>query len=378
MRKRCTMKKRIIVLSIVSLLLVVFFLMLHNYYSKENTIDRFFEAIENKDSKTLHGLIQTDTDKIKVTEDTVEPFLRYFHKHDNQRNKLKEQLLADGKEKKQSKEDLIVMKSSNKKWVFFTTYQFEVKSQYIKLAADGKLQDTVIIAGKEKLLANKNDEYGPLLIGEHPVTIVFEDPFDATMEVEKTLDLIKGTETIAINQIEETVKNKTFQDTVAAGVVHYYQTYGEALTNNLDVEKIQNSTSEHKKDLAYLFEYVKTITTNYDYTFYGLVLNAASLNLSDTNEGWKIIVDGVVEQESSIQLSESDYFALQPAEKSADSVILSLIYDDKMKSWLIEKENYETYEKDAAKWTNKIEKVIDTPTTYKWRKGDIDSVGIPI
>ena len=372
------MKKRIVVLSTASLLLLVFFMTIHNYYSKESTIDRFFEAIENEDSKTLHGLIQSDTDKLKVTEDSVEPFLRYFHKHDDQRNKLKEQLLADSKENRKTKDDLIVMKPSNKKWVFFTTYQFEVKSHYITLETDGKLQDAVITAGKEKLTANENGEYGPLVIGEHPLTIAFEDPFGNTIEVEKMLDLIKGTETGAIDQLEETLKNKTFQDKVAAGAAHYYQTYGEALTNNLDVEKIQNSTSEHKKELAYLFEYVKTITKNYDYTFYGLVLNAASLNLTNTNEGWKIIVDGVVDQESSIQLSDADYFALQPAEKSSDSVILTLMYDDKKKIWLVEKENYETYEKDAAKWTNKIEKVIETPTTYQWRKGDIDSVGIPI
>ena len=372
------MKKRIVILISASFLLLFFFLMIHNYYSKENTIDRFFEAIENEDSKMLQRLIQSDTDKLKVTEDSVEPFLRYFHKHDDQRNKLKEQLLADSKENRKPKDGLIMLKSNNKKWVFFTTYQFEVKSHYIKLETDGKLQDAVITAGKEKLTANENGEYGPLVIGEHPLTIAFEDPFGNTIEVEKMLDLIKGTETVAIDQLEETVKNKTFQDTVAAGAAHYYQTYGEALSNNLDVEKIQNSTSEHKKELAYLFEYVKTITKNYDYTFYGLVLNIASLNLTNTNEGWKIIVDGVVDQESSIQLSDTDYFALQPAEKSSDSVILTLMYDDQKKSWLVEKENYETYEKDAAKWTKKIEKVIETPTTYQWRKGDIDSVGIPI
>ncbi|WP_313468292.1 TcaA second domain-containing protein [Carnobacterium sp.] len=372
------MKKRIAVLSLASLLLLVFFLTVQNYYSKENTTNRFFEAIENEDSKAVSELVRADTDQLTVTENSIKPFLRYLQKHDQQRNKLKEQVLTADKENEKTNDQLVVLKPGKKKWIFFRMYQFEVKSRFIKLKADGKLQNAEITAGTETLTANKNGEYGPLLIGEHPLTIAFADPFGNTIEVEKTLDLMKEDETITINQLEETVKDKTFQDKVAAEAVHYYQTYGEALTNNLDVEKIQNSTSEHKRELAYLFEYVKTLTTSYDYTFNGLVLNAASLKLTHTNEGWKINVDGVVDQESTVQLSKTDNFALQPAEKSKDSVILTLVYDEKKNSWLIEKENYETYEKDSAKWTDKIEKVIEDPTTYKWEKSEIDSVGIPI
>ncbi|WP_085506072.1 TcaA second domain-containing protein [Thalassobacillus devorans] len=166
--------------------IVVFFLLVTAYIigadmtSKAKVVEKYENAVEEKDAKELAKfLVYTDTDE-KVEEEDAKAFLNYLEENPDKAESLLNELKAQSDRTKRKEDELweewleeeyFLTVVQDGKLLIFDQYRLSVKPAYVTFHADYK--GTKVMNGEEEVYTATADgqqhEYGPLLPGIYQI-----------------------------------------------------------------------------------------------------------------------------------------------------------------------------------------------------------------
>ncbi|WP_125607009.1 zinc ribbon domain-containing protein [Lapidilactobacillus bayanensis] len=153
-------RKKILVslLSALGIILIAGYFYAKSYYNPEKQLDRAITALSNNDTNASLGYLTTDDTELKLTKQSIKPFLSYLAKHHSVIDSLK-----NG-----SSYSFV---PSGKRMLFFPTYKFEIKGVYPRITtntAGTKVSISGTKLGTTGQVADK--EVGPLVPGQYIFT----------------------------------------------------------------------------------------------------------------------------------------------------------------------------------------------------------------
>lgn len=181
------------------ILLIGLHLFLQNLYSPNVLIKNFEQALIDGDVKFVANLLTPDNDKLKINEEAVRGFVKYFKENpDNIRStvsSLEEQLkILEHQNPKQEKDTThtgMVYLDKDGKFLLYERYKLVVNSVYIEMSTN--YQDTILTVDDKEVGKADSDKfskkYGPFVPGIHTVKASLKtDYVDLSTEKEILLD----------------------------------------------------------------------------------------------------------------------------------------------------------------------------------------------
>jgi uncharacterized membrane protein YvbJ len=155
--------KRLLTPLIILLSLIVFFFMSTMMVLQEKTLLTFQEALINKDVDQLQALLSSEDQNFIITTENVERFLTYLDSFKKDKESLLESIKLG-----QNHELLSI--NTQKKWMFFEDYVFQVKPFFIEFTIDEFVKEIEIV-GVETLQAEGLEKIrsGPLMPGTYDI-----------------------------------------------------------------------------------------------------------------------------------------------------------------------------------------------------------------
>ncbi|WHY64765.1 zinc ribbon domain-containing protein [Neobacillus sp. SuZ13] len=158
-------------------------LLLGGYYlgstltSKQKVIQKFDEALKEKDASMLVGIVDTTDPNIKISAENVFPFISYIE--ENSQNPTFSALEKAG---------FVNIHPSGKKWLLFDNYKINIKSFYPVISTN--YDGTEIYINKKrvgKINRGEGKTFGPYLIGEYKLKALYKGKY-ATLDKEEVID----------------------------------------------------------------------------------------------------------------------------------------------------------------------------------------------
>lgn len=150
-------RKKILVstLSVIGVILIAGYFYAKSYYSPEKQLDRAITALSGNDASTSLDYLTTEDTKLKLTKQSIKPFLSYLNKHHTVIESLKN---GSG----------YSFVPSGKRMLFFPAYKFELKGVYPRITTNAA-GTKVSISGTKLVTTGevRNKEVGPLVPGQY-------------------------------------------------------------------------------------------------------------------------------------------------------------------------------------------------------------------
>jgi uncharacterized membrane protein YvbJ len=196
-KRKWTKKQKIWTSAIVgalTLLLALFFIIQY-FVNPDRTISAFEKAVEENDVKQLTSLLNTSNEDLKVTEDTVQPFLQWLKEDDEALNSiisdLHEQKVHKGKESEE--EYILSLKKKGRFLGIFPRYQLEISPSYVELGAP--YAGTVFHINEKEVGQLEEDDQiitvGPLIPGIYTVSAKLKGEY-IDLESNEEMSILSG------------------------------------------------------------------------------------------------------------------------------------------------------------------------------------------
>ncbi|SFJ52632.1 Uncharacterized membrane protein YvbJ [Halobacillus dabanensis] len=180
-------------------LLVTTYLLGSNMNSKTSLVQKYEEAVEQKDTKVLADLFVFEDSDEKVDEEGTQAFLDYLTEYPGEAEALLEELEGQLDEPKSKEEELwdewldedyFITIVQDGKFLFFDRYRLAVKPVFVTLHSDYK--GTKVTHGESEVYTASEDgegqEYGPLFPGIYQFSAAYKnDTADLTTTEEVEL-----------------------------------------------------------------------------------------------------------------------------------------------------------------------------------------------
>jgi uncharacterized membrane protein YvbJ len=161
-KERLKAKRLLKPLTILTLLLGFFFVSTM-LVSKERSLSSLQQAFEERDVTTLKQLLSSTDANMTITSDDIERFLTYLDSFKKDKESLLEAIKLG-----QNHERLSI--NTQKKWMFFEDYVFQVKPIFIEFTVDEYVKEIEIV-GAETLHSDGSEKIrsGPLMPGMYDI-----------------------------------------------------------------------------------------------------------------------------------------------------------------------------------------------------------------
>ncbi|MGY0692110.1 zinc ribbon domain-containing protein [Virgibacillus sp. FSP13] len=166
--------------------------------SKEKVIERFEDAITQKDASTVAGLLEADG-KIAINKETVKGFIDYYGENPSEfaymMDHLQNQVKQYDKNPNLAKANdggydyAVNLIENGKKYLVYDKYSIQVSPVYFEVYTNYK--DTDILLNDEVIVTSDTDEFtqevGPFLPGTYTFTATYKNDFvELTAEADST------------------------------------------------------------------------------------------------------------------------------------------------------------------------------------------------
>ncbi|KAF1299490.1 hypothetical protein BAU15_02280 [Enterococcus sp. JM4C] len=187
-------KKQWMIGAIVAAVLVILFVGYqygNSVYTAENKATDFIAAINEKDTKKMVQLMTTEDDHLKLTEENVQPLLKYFTESKKALAEMKREL------KQNNRTYNLEIKQVGKKFLLFNEYKVEVYPVYPEVTTNQK--GTIISVNDKKYTTTKKakfkKEIGPFVPGIYKFSATANELTVANESREETVQLFNISDT---------------------------------------------------------------------------------------------------------------------------------------------------------------------------------------
>lgn len=201
--KRKSMKKFVVVASLVAILLGVFigYQVLNQKYSEASVRDNFLTALSEKDESTLKELIRPSNEKMKITHGSLNALFKLLDQNPSVFQEIKDSLSNDS-----LTNGLFTIQSKGKAYGIVPRYVIEPSEYLIEAMAVG--DNTMILVDDQEFgyieKSGDTNEYGPLLPGVYQFkTITMVGTEKVEEEVEVTLSGAQTKKALQFAKAEE-------------------------------------------------------------------------------------------------------------------------------------------------------------------------------
>ncbi len=142
-----------------------------HYFSKEQQISHFIEAIENGDAQELSKKMRTNESEFQVNPQSIKPLITYYQKNPTELKKLEKALLKD------KKLHGLTIRETSQTAFFFHRYQFILTPVSVQLTTNQR-GVTLAMNGREVGTSDSTTyqkELGPLAPGQYTFTATVKD-----------------------------------------------------------------------------------------------------------------------------------------------------------------------------------------------------------
>ncbi|MEH7075967.1 zinc ribbon domain-containing protein [Neobacillus drentensis] len=172
-----TKKASLIIGGILVVLLLGGYFLGSTLTSKEKVIQKFEEALKERDATALAGIVDSTDPNLTITEKNLYPFLSYIEDHPE-----------NASFSTLEKAGFANILPSGKKWFFFDNYKVYLKSFYPVISTN--FDGTEIYVNKKmggRVNHNEGKMFGPYLVGEYQLKAVYKGKY-ATLNKEEVIE----------------------------------------------------------------------------------------------------------------------------------------------------------------------------------------------
>lgn len=358
---------------VVLVAMVIVFLTLKQQYKPEKTVEAFKNAVQQKDTTQLKGLIVPDDKKAAVNKTSLTAFINYLKQNNNSYQVLKDSLnkQIENNDFTTQNQQLSLVKQG-KKMGMFPMYKLQAKTVKLKVSGQNDDDKVDFTIKKLNLPPNKKKEqvYGPLLPGTYKVVATVHNQLGNFVKDEKK-DVWGSAPVSVIIDDEKLVGNdKTVKQDILSAVSKLNSDLSVYETSGFNPDSFTNATESFKKStgsdlkILVLKGYIDEIQSQY----LGATANMDELNVNYFDNKWRADAEALVSYNSKVKL-KGDKKYTNASYKSLRHY--SLTYDKDKKKWLVDKVKEKQADgSEADDWEHKKEMKIQNPPLKKWsRKG---------
>lgn len=171
--KELSKKQKTVLASILSVAVVaiVLFCIGNSVTSKANVSNKLSQAIKNNDSKEMAKYIVCSDSRLKINQDTLNPYLKYLKDNPSYTSRLLEAINSQQNNASDTgtSSEIINLTTHGKKYIFFNNYVFQLPAYFINVQTDYK--NTEVSLNNNKLYSADSDNFqkecGPFLPGSY-------------------------------------------------------------------------------------------------------------------------------------------------------------------------------------------------------------------
>ncbi|HWO78160.1 MAG TPA: zinc-ribbon domain-containing protein [Bacillus sp. (in: firmicutes)] len=170
-------------------LLVAGYFVLQHLSSVEYRIDRFEQALEEKDEKALMKYVGSFDSKIEVEKSNIQDLIEYVNDDPFYKDELLESLKEQAKhlddpQVEPYEETTVLLKKSGRQFLFFDDYEIQLLPYYFEIETN-YAGANIFIDGKEVGESDSDNfiaSYGPYLPGKYTIKVEYQSEFAALDE----------------------------------------------------------------------------------------------------------------------------------------------------------------------------------------------------
>ncbi|MET3696803.1 zinc ribbon protein [Bacillus oleivorans] len=195
--KPMSKRQKIVLLSsgVAVVLLVVAYFVLQHIASVEYRLDRFEQALEEKDEKALMKYVSSYDANVAVKESNIQDFIEYvnddpFYKEDLLESLREQAKNLDDPQVELYEEATVLLKKSGKQFLLFDNYKIQLLPYYFEIETN-YAGAKIFIDGKEVGESDSDyfvDTYGPYLPGEYTIKVEYQSEL-ASLDHEENINL---------------------------------------------------------------------------------------------------------------------------------------------------------------------------------------------
>lgn len=181
-----------------------------------------------------------------------------------------------------------------------------------------------------------------------------------------SIDLTNQDGNLDIQEKTNFLMKKNVQEGFLNLYTGYIQSFANCIDNGFDFNKLDNTSSNWSRAINNYYGFLKNETESYKESFQTIIINNESMKMDNDN---RVEFDAYVDIEIKLQIKG------KTAElDNRSNVTVTAIFDNDLKQWVVDNENWEVSSENPKDWMNKIKKVLDKPVIASWSNTSFDVV----
>lgn len=359
------LSKKYWIVIVVSLVVLIGALGSFGYYrSDKATMDRFVQAIQDKNIKEIQTYCDRYQNGQKISKEQIEWFVDGFGKNPSEATVRK--VVED--------EKLFKMRNKGK---LFAVKTFEPKMCQIDVSTTGLAQESFKLSAKvnqDKSVINAKDgEFKTFLPNKYKMTFIFSNDAFSDVKVKREINF-KDECNVDINVDIKSllIKDEVLQKKLAQNAMAMMVSWADAINHNFDFSKLQCSTQEFAQTLLDTYKLVPEVFSDYEMSFDTLVINADSMSMSSvgSDEIPEIKMYGSVNRNLKLTVKPNEDLEIEeatPLETTNDGDFeITFVYDKEQQMWKVQAMAFDVYKQHVDSWKNKQTVKLKEPCIGRW------------
>lgn len=359
------LSKKYWIVIVVSLVVLIGALGSFGYYrSDKATMDRFVQAIQDKNIKEIQTYCDRYQNGQKISKEQIEWFVDGFGKNPSEATVRK--VVED--------EKLFKMRNKGK---LFAVKTFEPKMCQIDVSTTGLAQESFKLSAKvnqDKSVINAKDgEFKAFLPNKYKMTFIFSNDAFSDVKVKREINF-KDECNVDINVDIKSllIKDEALQKKLAQNAMAMMVSWADAINHNFDFSKLQCSTQEFAQTLLDTYKLVPEVFSDYEMSFDTLVINADSMSMSSvgSDEIPEIKMYGSVNRNLKLTVKPNEDLEIEeatPLETTNDGDFeITFVYDKEQQMWKVQAMAFDVYKQHVDSWKNKQTVKLKEPCIGRW------------
>ncbi|MDY0404836.1 hypothetical protein P5G51_004960 [Virgibacillus sp. 179-BFC.A HS] len=367
-------KKTVLISSIAALVLILLisFIVLQQNHKPEKVVDRFVDAVKQKNTTILKEIIVPDDKKAVVEKNTLTALVNYLNANHNSfeviKNSLQKQIKDDNYSDKS--EQLYLIKDG-KDMGMFPVYKLKAKTVALKISGQNETDKIALhVKGLKDALSKrkKDDAFGPLLPGEYEVETSVKNDLGVFKEKEKKDVWGNPQVTITVDPEKLAHDDDKVRKDIMRTAITFNENLSKFVTSGLKADSFTASTEAFKTAFTDgsedYFQLIKKGIDELQSQYLGATINEGDMDISYFDGKWEAEVEAIVKYNEKVKIKgekkfeDASYQALRT---------YSLVYDKVQNKWLIEAiQDTEADGTEPDYWEKKQEMKVKNPPVLKW------------
>jgi hypothetical protein len=210
------------------------------------------------------------------------------------------------------------------------------------------------------------EHVGPFIPAYYKIDYKLTSPEYGKIAKTGNIDLTNQDGSLDIQEKTNFLMEKNVQEGFLNLYTGYIQSFANCIDNDFDFNKLDNTSNKWSQSLNGYYGILKNEIESYKESFQTIIINTESMKMDNDN---KVEFDAYVDIEIGIQVKGKTTDL-----DNRSNVTVTAIFDNGLKQWVIDNENWEVSSENPKDWIHKIKKVLDKPIIASWSTTSFDSV----